>query len=81
MLTLEEVIGITSSSMTEKQARALYGILYGEDLAAKASTMDLLKVHRCDKFEAHRILAHVLTHMMSDADNARYVSEQLGLEG
>lgn len=81
MLTIEEVASLTKSGMTEPQARALYGILYGEDLAAKASTMDLLKVNRCDRFEAHRILTYVLTHMMSDQDNARYVHEQLGLEG
>lgn len=81
MLTLEQVVGITSRAMTEKQARALYGFIHGWDKAAKAGTMELLTVNRCDSFEAERILKYVLNHMMSDEDNARYIKEQLDLEG
>ena len=79
MLTLEQVISSTAAAMTEPQARALYGLIYGQDSAAKAETLELLKVHRCDRFEAHRILAYVLSHTMSDETNKAYVIEQLGL--
>lgn len=79
MLTIEQVAGIASSAMTEPQARALYRILYGAEREAKADTMAILGVNRVNRFEAHRILNYVLTHMMSDEDNARYVKDQLGL--
>ena len=81
MLDMKDIVAATKRGMTEQQARAIYGFLYGREAAESAGTSELLKVNRCDKFDAHRILSYVLNHTMSDEDNARYIKDQLGLEG
>jgi hypothetical protein len=66
-----------TKSMTHAQAEALARILYGNDVPIVRRTRI---VDKASTFEAHRIISYVLTHMMSDKDNASYVAEQLGLE-
>ena len=78
MITIE-----TTKSMTMEQAMFLAKLLPGPHQAEPAFKLAkaLELMYKADSFEAHRIISHVLSHTMSDENNALYVADQLGLGG
>jgi hypothetical protein len=74
MTILEAVLGKT---MTDAQALAISRLLYNDEHVAQ-SRAGYYK-DKADSFRAHSILSYVLTHMMSDDENMRYIKERLKL--
>jgi len=77
MLNMEEVVGIIRKVPSSSQVDMLTQLAYGP----KYDLTQQLRVSAAvDRFEAHSILAYVLSHTMSDEHNTQYVRKQLGLE-
>lgn len=65
-----------AAATTAAQALALAKILYGGE-PKPGQVYSVSK--RTDRFSAHRILVYILSHLMSDEDNRRYVQDALGM--